>query len=100
MRLRRDPLAASAAAIVNIESICRQLGHPDSPTEMAGADVSGLVCTVGDVSVWPGASNVIPGQVGFGYNESCGSDVMSWGTWMRWVYNWRGYGGDGSGVGG
>lgn len=62
MRLRKDPMAAAAEAIVGIERICTRLGSPDLPSDPE-ADVSGLVCTVGDVRVWPGASNVIPGQV-------------------------------------
>eukprot|EP00897_Mesotaenium_endlicherianum_P008889 jgi/Mesen1/8028/ME000426S07171 len=75
MRLRRDPMAAAAEAIVGIESICNRLGAPRGPSDPE-ADVSGLVCTVGDVRVWPGASNVIPGQVSYTVDVRARKDPM------------------------
>lgn len=66
MAMRRDPMAAAAESIVAIEGICNELGSgKGSPqVEAMANDSIGLVCTVGDLKVWPGASNVIPGQVG------------------------------------
>ncbi|MCO5567785.1 hypothetical protein L7F22_021481 [Adiantum nelumboides] len=70
MAMRRDPMAAAAAAIVSIEHICK---HPE---EFLSRDLvqsqkdhfvleGALVCTVGEIATWPGASNVIPGEVSF-----------------------------------
>ncbi|KAG5228909.1 peptidase M20/M25/M40 family protein [Salix suchowensis] len=50
MSLRQDPMAASAELIILLE--------------MESLSNS-LVCTVGEISTWPSASNVIPGQVTF-----------------------------------
>ncbi|KAK3280352.1 hypothetical protein CYMTET_11808 [Cymbomonas tetramitiformis] len=56
---RRDSVAAAAEMIVMIERRCGGGNHTLSqhidPEEM-------LVCTVGEVRVWPGASNVISGN--------------------------------------
>jgi allantoate deiminase len=49
MSLRRDALCAAAEFVLAVEAIAHSL--------------PGLVATVGQVSVQPGASNVIPGQV-------------------------------------
>lgn len=49
MSLRRDALCAAAEFVVAVETLTRSL--------------PGIVATVGQVSVLPGASNVIPGQV-------------------------------------
>ena len=49
MALRHDALCAAAELIVAVETL--------------GRSTEGLVATVGQVSVQPGASNVIPGQV-------------------------------------
>lgn len=49
MSLRRDALCAAAEFVVAVETLARSL--------------PGTVATVGQVSVQPGASNVIPGQV-------------------------------------
>jgi allantoate deiminase len=49
MSLRRDALCAAAEFVVAVEKLARSL--------------PGTVATVGQVSVQPGASNVIPGQV-------------------------------------
>ena len=66
MELRKDALAASAECIAGIEQICGGGQYGDG----AGLDglsnpASEVVCTVGSISVWPGASNVIPGNVKF-----------------------------------
>jgi allantoate deiminase len=49
MPLRRDALCAAAAFVLAVESVARSL--PES------------VATVGQIAVYPGVSNVIPGQV-------------------------------------
>lgn len=67
MSMRRDPMAAAAELIVHLESLCK------NPEEYLSYDgqcsgkwvkslSSSLVCTVGEISTWPSASNVIPGQ--------------------------------------
>ncbi|KAF5843474.1 allantoate deiminase, chloroplastic-like protein [Dunaliella salina] len=62
MRGRADALAAGASIVVAIERICG--GGPDA-THASDETSAGemLVCTVGELRVWPGASNVIPGSV-------------------------------------
>lgn len=80
MRMRRDPMAGAAAAIVAVEEACQPREWDTSGTPAmvaqarreAEADASGLVCTVGQMDVWPGASNVIPGKVSL-YTQSNGS---------------------------
>jgi allantoate deiminase len=49
MGLRRDALTAAAAFILAVEALAKE--------------IPGLVATIGQLSVQPGASNVIPGQV-------------------------------------
>jgi allantoate deiminase len=49
MNLRKDALCAAAEFILAAESLARK--------------ASGLVATVGEISIKPGASNVIPGEV-------------------------------------
>lgn len=70
MTMRRDPMAAAAELIVMLESLCKQPedylsydGHCKASElkSLAGS----LVCTVGEISTWPSASNVIPGEVTF-----------------------------------
>jgi allantoate deiminase len=51
MELRRDALAAAAEMVVQVEAVAR--------------DTPGLVATVGDITVLPGAPNVIPGRADF-----------------------------------
>ncbi|KAK4754338.1 hypothetical protein SAY87_002442 [Trapa incisa] len=70
MSMRQDPMVAAAELIVLLENVCK---HPEdflsfdehckdsSVKSLAGS----LVCTVGEISPWPSASNVIPGQVVF-----------------------------------
>ncbi|KAK9267688.1 hypothetical protein L1049_010120 [Liquidambar formosana] len=70
MSMRQDPMAAAAELIVMLESLCKRPkdfltydGHcNDFRVESLS---SSLVCTVGEISCWPSASNVIPGQVTF-----------------------------------
>ncbi|XVE48445.1 hypothetical protein DITRI_Ditri01bG0002800 [Diplodiscus trichospermus] len=70
MSLRRDPMAAAAELIVLLESLCK---HPldffsdgTNSNEFTMESLStSLVCTVGEISTWPSASNVIPRQVTF-----------------------------------
>ncbi|PON89256.1 Allantoate deaminase [Trema orientale] len=70
MSMRRDPMAASAEMIVLLESLCK---HPENflsydgncNNSMLESLSTSLVCTVGEISTWPSASNVIPGQVTF-----------------------------------
>ncbi|KAH7654550.1 Amidase carbamoylase-type protein [Dioscorea alata] len=69
MFMRQDPMAASAELISLLESLCK---HPENfltYDEKCGGfpkeSLTGLVCTVGEISSWPSASNVIPGQVNF-----------------------------------
>ena len=75
MSIRRDPLAAAAEAIHKIEQRCQQLKPNAHSVDLQDRDAeeksvhvgedSALVCTVGSISVWPGASNVIPGSANF-----------------------------------
>lgn len=70
MSMRQDPMIAAAELIVLLESLCKR------PRDFLSSDgncdavcleslSSSLVCTVGEISTWPSASNVIPGQVTF-----------------------------------
>ncbi|XAR59409.1 Allantoate deiminase [Bertholletia excelsa] len=70
MSMRQDPMAAAAELIVLLETLCK---HPENflsyDGECRGSTVESLggslVCTVGEISCWPSASNVIPGEVTF-----------------------------------
>ena len=53
MRLRRDPMAAAAEIILELERIARSYENPST------------VATVGKLNVFPNASNVIPERVEF-----------------------------------
>lgn len=67
MSMRQDPMVAAAELIVLLENVCK---HPEDFLSFDGhckdssvESLSGsLVCTVGEISSWPSASNVIPGQ--------------------------------------
>ncbi|KAK4399554.1 Allantoate deiminase 2 [Sesamum angolense] len=70
MTMRQDPMAAAAELIVLLESLCKQpedyLSYDGQCTASTVQSLAGsLVCTVGEISTWPSASNVIPGQVTF-----------------------------------
>lgn len=67
MVMRQDPMPAAAEMIVLLESLCRQpedyLSYDGQCSASAVRSLAGsLVCTVGEISTWPSASNVIPGQ--------------------------------------
>lgn len=74
MAIRRDPLAAAAEAISAIEARCqggklnvrlKEAGEEEEQADGGSGVDPSLVCTVGSISVWPGASNVIPGSANF-----------------------------------
>nr|GMD97585.1 allantoate deiminase [Ipomoea batatas] len=70
MAMRQDPMVASAELIVLLENLCKQpeyyLSYDDEcPTSTVKSLAGSLVCTVGEISTWPSASNVIPGQASF-----------------------------------
>ncbi|KAG6392187.1 hypothetical protein SASPL_146398 [Salvia splendens] len=70
MKMRRDPMAGAAELIVLLESLCNQpesfLSYDGQCASSAAQLLAGsLVCTVGEISTWPSASNVIPGQAKF-----------------------------------
>ncbi|KAE8655605.1 putative allantoate deiminase [Hibiscus syriacus] len=67
MSMRRDPMAAAAELIVLLENLCKHprefLSDGGNCNEYTLESLStSLVCTVGEISTWPSASNVIPGQ--------------------------------------
>ncbi|XP_052201339.1 allantoate deiminase 1 isoform X2 [Diospyros lotus] len=70
MSMRQDSMAAAAELIVLLESLCK---HPDNFLSLDGqcersmmeSLTGSLVCTVGEISCWPSASNVIPGETTF-----------------------------------
>lgn len=67
MSMRQDPMTAAAELIVLLERLCK---HPKDFLSYDGLSngstleslSSSLVCTVGEISSWPSASNVIPGE--------------------------------------
>ncbi|KAK7846317.1 allantoate deiminase 2, partial [Quercus suber] len=70
MSMRQDPMAAAAELIVLLESACKNpkdfLSYDGHCNDISLESLSSsLVCTVGERSTWPSASNVIPGQVTF-----------------------------------
>uniref|UniRef100_A0A7N2MVC0 allantoate deiminase n=1 Tax=Quercus lobata TaxID=97700 RepID=A0A7N2MVC0_QUELO len=70
MSMRQDPMVAAAELIVLLESACKNpkdfLSYDDHCNDISLESLSSsLVCTVGEISTWPSASNVIPGQVTF-----------------------------------
>ncbi|XP_050260793.1 allantoate deiminase 2-like [Quercus robur] len=70
MSMRQDPMVAAAELIVLLESICKNpkdfLSYDGHCNDISLESLSSsLVCTVGEISTWPSASNVIPGQVTF-----------------------------------
>ena len=78
MGIRRDSLAAAAEAISIAEHQCGGGNHAHNifkASQSTASDVltaaahhardPSLVCTVGSISVWPGASNVIAGSSNF-----------------------------------
>ena len=68
MRLRHDPLAAAAEAMGSLEQRCNGGYLSGQAADGVPADArsdGSLVCTVGQLTLWPGASNVIPGAANF-----------------------------------
>jgi len=69
MAMRKDPMIAAAQSIVAIENICthpeKGVGGSRGASQMSSAVnyAGAIVCTVGEIHSWPGASNVIPGEV-------------------------------------
>ena len=69
---RRDPMPAVGTLVAGLERLCMQqlesegaASSSSSSSSPSSSSPSSLVCTVGKVDVWPGASNVIPGEVTF-----------------------------------
>ncbi|KAK9156161.1 hypothetical protein Sjap_003641 [Stephania japonica] len=63
MSMRKDPMAAAAELILLLENLCKNpdnfLSYDTNCQGFRGESLAGsLVCTVGEMSVWPGASNV------------------------------------------
>ncbi|KAJ6805220.1 putative allantoate deiminase [Iris pallida] len=62
MFMRQDPMVASAELIVLLESLCKHpesfLAYDDQCGGFTRESLAGLVCTVGEISCWPSASNV------------------------------------------
>ncbi|XP_074568379.1 allantoate deiminase 2-like [Curcuma longa] len=79
MLMRQDPMTAAAELIVNLESLCKYPDRVFTYNEQCGyyskESFSGLVCTVGEISAWPSASNVIPSQVNFTVDVRAMDDV-------------------------
>ncbi|AEE84269.1 hyuC-like protein [Arabidopsis thaliana] len=70
MSMRQDPMTGAAELIVLLESVCKNPKDYLSCNVQCNEDTveslaNSLVCTVGEISTWPSASNVIPGQVTF-----------------------------------
>ncbi|KAM3742018.1 hypothetical protein ACB098_07G040800 [Castanea mollissima] len=70
MSMRQDPMAAATELIVLLESVCKNpkdfLSYDGHCNDISLESLSSsLVCAVGEISTWPSASNVIPGQVTF-----------------------------------
>lgn len=76
MSMRRDPMAAAAELIVAMESLCKNpekhLSYDGHCSDSSVTSLSSsLVCTVGEISTWPSASNVIPGQARDEFPKCC-----------------------------
>ncbi|KAL0912274.1 hypothetical protein M5K25_018236 [Dendrobium thyrsiflorum] len=69
MFMRRDPMVAASDLIVLLESLCKHpqnfLSYDEQYEGIPTESFASLVCTVGEISCWPSASNVIPGQANF-----------------------------------
>jgi hydantoinase/carbamoylase family amidase len=68
MALRNDALAAAAEVILYVEDIAKRNGRGN------------LVATVGEISVTPGASNVIPGAAHFSLDIRASADAIRTGA--------------------
>ncbi|CAN1225593.1 Allantoate deiminase 2 [Linum grandiflorum] len=63
MSMRQDPMAAAAELMVKLETICKSpkdfLSYDSQCSDSTVESLSNsLVCTVGEISTWPSASNV------------------------------------------
>ncbi|KAL6756411.1 hypothetical protein V8C86DRAFT_1810565 [Haematococcus lacustris] len=78
MRGRADALAAAAEVVSTVERRCGGGPYldPNGQGIIPADDSEGLVCSVGDLRVWPGASNVIPGSVQLSLDIRSKSDVL------------------------
>jgi hypothetical protein len=71
MRIRQDPVAAAAEAIAMIERRCGGGSYAEAADVADFTPEENLVCTVGSLSLWPGASNVIAGSANFTVDVRC-----------------------------
>ena len=76
MRLRNDPLAGAVDVAHWLERRCQVTTtnkfSGDTPLQARAVNQEdNLVCTIGTVSIWPGASNVIPGAVNISIDIRC-----------------------------
>ncbi|KAJ9505145.1 hypothetical protein QJQ45_023734 [Haematococcus lacustris] len=78
MRGRADALAAAAEVVSTVERRCGGGPYldPNGQGIIPADDSEGLVCSVGDLRVWPGASNVIPGSVQLSLDIRSKSDAL------------------------
>lgn len=94
MPMRRDTLAAAAEIVTSLERRCQgasaaglvrdsSLTPPASVDGVAVVEEEGLVCTVGRLSVWPGASNVIAGRVNLTVDIRSRQDAVRKGAFAR-----------------
>ena len=63
MGMRRDPMAAAAEVIHWIEKRCGGGKYGTDGSTVDGKD--NLMCTTGNINLWPNAFNVIPGSANF-----------------------------------
>lgn len=76
MRLRKDPLPAAAFLVHYLEELCYNISIEKNASSYPSLDHDdSIVCSVGSLNVWPGASNVIPGKVNFTVDIRSLSDI-------------------------
>lgn len=92
MDVRRDAMAGAADIIVAMERRCRgesvacvhdlvaRFSSYRAPDCLENDPDDGLVCTVGHVALWPGASNVIAGEANFTVDIRSRSDPVRLGA--------------------
>ncbi|XP_039156141.1 allantoate deiminase 2-like [Eucalyptus grandis] len=102
MSMRQDPMSAAAKLIVLLESLCKRPedflsfnGHYKDTTVQSLS--TSLVCTVGEISSWPSASNVIPGQVVFTVDvraiDDMGREAVIYELSKYWSWSMDAFGG-------
>ncbi|KAK9813551.1 hypothetical protein WJX73_006575 [Symbiochloris irregularis] len=74
MHLRHDPFAGAVEVAHWLEQRCLVSAESSQWSDVRGED--NLVCTVGSVNLWPGASNVIPGSVNMSVDVRSQSDAL------------------------